>query len=128
MQLEHPNLGGECAQCPTGSVVPVLKSYLYFTKSYLKLTILIITSFLFGFKSYLKSCFTQLGPTLNVKMVLLVDQIIVQLHLVLTLKLIVVIHALVLVEFLAGKEITIVMMKTTIVDVNGMEETVVVVM
>ena len=29
---------------------------------------------------------------------------------------------------LTGKEITIVMMKTTIVDVNGMEETVVVVM
>ena len=42
MQLEHPNLGGECAQCPTGSAVPVLKSYLYFTKSYLNLTILII--------------------------------------------------------------------------------------
>ena len=63
---------------------------------------------------------------MSVKMVLLVDQIIVQLHLVLTLKLIVVIHALVLVEILAGKEITIVMMKTTIVDVNGMEETVVV--
>ena len=61
-------------------------------------------------------------------MVLLVDQTIVQLHLVLTLKLIVVIHALVLVEILAGKEITIVMTKTTIVDVNGMEETVVVVM
>ena len=63
-------------------------------------------------------------------MVLLVDQTIVKLHLVLTLKLIVVIqiHALVLVEILAGKEITIVMMKTTIVDVNGTEETVVVVM
>ena len=58
------------------------------------------------------------------------DQTIVQFHLVLTLKLTVVIqiHALVLVEILAGKEITIVMMKTTIVDVNGMEETVVVIM
>ena len=69
-------------------------------------------------------------PMMSVKMVLLVDQTIVQLHLVLTLKLIVVIqiHALVLVQFQAIKEITIVMMKTTIVDVNGMEETVVVVM
>ena len=37
-------------------------------------------------------------------------------------------HALVPVEVLNGKEITFVMMKTTIVDVNGMEETVVVVM
>ena len=67
---------------------------------------------------------------MSVKMVLFVDQTIVQLLLVLPLKLIVVIqiHALVLVEVLAGKVITIVMMKTTIVDVNGMEETVVAVM
>ena len=28
MQLEHPNLGGECAQRPTGSAVPVLSTYL----------------------------------------------------------------------------------------------------
>ena len=37
-------------------------------------------------------------------------------------------YALVPVFILAGKLITIVMMETTIVDVNGMEETVVVVM
>ena len=67
---------------------------------------------------------------MSVKMVLLVDQTIAQLHLVLTLKLIVVfqVHALVHVQFLAIKVITIVMMRTTIVDVIGMEETVVVVM
>ena len=67
---------------------------------------------------------------MSAKMVLLVDQTIVQHHLGLTLKLIVVIqiHALVPVLILAGKLITIVMMETTIVDVNGMEETVVVVM
>ena len=59
---------------------------------------------------------------MSVKMVLVVDQIIVQLHSVLTLKLIVVIqiHALVPVIKLAGKVITIVMMETTIVDVNMM--------
>ena len=69
---------------------------------------------------------------MSVKMVLVVDQTIVQLHLVLTLKLIVVIpmiiHAIILVEFLAIMVTTIVMMETIIVDVNGMEEIAVVVM
>ena len=69
---------------------------------------------------------------MSVKMVLLVDPTIVQLHLVLMLKLIVVIpmtiHAMILVTKISGKVITIVMMKITIVDVNGMEETVVVIM
>ena len=61
---------------------------------------------------------------MSVKMVLLVYQTVVQHHLVLSLKLIVAILVLVLVVILTGKEITIVMMKTTIVDVNGMVETV----
>ena len=67
---------------------------------------------------------------MSVKMVLFVDQTIAQLHLVLTLKLIVVfqVHALVPVGILNIKVITIVMMKTIIVDVIGMEETVVAVM
>ena len=67
---------------------------------------------------------------MSVKMVLLVDQTIAQHHLGLTLNLIVVIqiHALVPVVIQAIKVITIVMIKTTIVDVNGMEETVVVIM
>ena len=68
----------------------------------------------------------------SVKMVLVVDQTIVQLHLVLILMLIVVIsmiiNVMISVVILTGKLITIVMIKTTIVDVNGMEETVVVVM
>ena len=66
-------------------------------------------------------------PLRNVKLVLVVDQA-VQHHLVLILKQIVVIHAQVHVELLATKEMNIVMIITTIVDVNGMEETVVVVM
>ena len=68
--------------------------------------------------------------TMSAKLVLLVDQIIVQLLLVLALEQIVVIqiHALVPVKVLAGKVIMNVMMETTIVDVNGMEETVVVIM
>ena len=61
---------------------------------------------------------------MSVKIVLLVDRTIVQLHLVLSLMLI----ALILVVILAGKVTVIAMMKTTIVDVNGMEETVVAVM
>ena len=67
---------------------------------------------------------------MSVKKVLFVDQTIVQLLLVLILKLTVVtqIHVLVPVIKIAGKEITIVMMETTIVDVNGMEEIVVVMM
>ena len=69
---------------------------------------------------------------MTVKMVLFVDQRIAQLHLVLTLKLIVVIpmiiHAMIPVIMIAGKMMIIVMMKTMIVDVNGMEETVVVIM
>ena len=68
----------------------------------------------------------------SVKMVLVVDQTIVQLHLVLILMLIVVIsmiiNVMISVVVLTGNLITIVMIKTTIVDVNGMEETVVVVM
>ena len=68
----------------------------------------------------------------SVKMVLVVDQTIVQLHLVLILMLIVVIpmiiNVMISVGFLTGKLITIVMTKTTIVDANGMEETVAVVM
>ena len=66
----------------------------------------------------------------NVKVTTFVDQTTALLHLVLTLKLIVVIQILVLVSvvILTGKVMTIVMMETTIVDVNGMEETVVVVM
>ena len=65
-----------------------------------------------------------------VKMVFFADQIIVQRHLVLTLKLIVVIqiNVLVAVRILSGKAMALVMMETTIVDVNGMEETVVVIM
>ena len=39
-----------------------------------------------------------------------------------------IIHAMILVVVLAGKVTPFAMMKTTIVDVNGMEETVVVVM
>ena len=39
-----------------------------------------------------------------------------------------IIHAMILVTKIAGKMMTIVMMRTTIVDVNGMEETVVVIM
>ena len=46
----------------------------------------------------------------------------------LLLLLILLFHALVPVIILTGKVITIVMIKTTIVDVNGMEETVAVVM
>ena len=77
---------------------------------------------------------------MSVKIVLLVDQIMVQPLLVLTLKSIVVIPMvihlmiphlqLVLVPIMKtpGKVITFVMMKTTFVDVNGMEETVVVMM
>ena len=70
---------------------------------------------------------------MNVSQVLFVDQIIVQHHLVLTKKLIVVIYqmkinAMIPVIKKTGKVITIVMIPTTIVDVNGMEETVVVVM
>ena len=56
------------------------------------------------------------------------DQTTALLHLVLTLKLIVVILVLVSVVILTGKVTTFAMMKTTIVDVNGMEEIVVVVM
>ena len=65
-----------------------------------------------------------------VKMVFFADQTIVQRHLVLTLKLIVVfqINVLVAVRILSGKAMALVMMETTIVDVNGMEETVVVIM
>ena len=65
-----------------------------------------------------------------VKMVFFADQTIVQHHLVLTLKLIVVIqiHVLVSVWILSGKVMALVMMETTIVDVIGMEETVVEVM
>ena len=65
-----------------------------------------------------------------VKMVFFADQTIVQRHLVSTLKLIVVlqIHVLVAVWILSGKVMALVMMETTIVDVNGMEETVVVIM
>ena len=65
-----------------------------------------------------------------VKMVFFADQTIVQRHLVLTLKLIVVIqiNVLVAVRILLGKAMALVMMETTIVDVNGMEETVVVIM
>ena len=69
---------------------------------------------------------------MGVKLVFYADLTIVQIHLVLTLKLIVVIqmiiHAMIPVVIPAIKVITFVMMKTTIVDVNGMEETVVVVM
>ena len=65
-----------------------------------------------------------------VKMVFFADQTIVQRYLVSTLKLIVVlqIHVLVAVWILSGKVMALVMMETTIVDVNGMEETVVVIM
>ena len=69
---------------------------------------------------------------ISVRLVLLVEQTTALLHLVLTLKLIVVIpmiiHAMIPVEILTRKVITIVMMQTTIVDVNGMGETVVEVM
>ena len=65
---------------------------------------------------------------MSVKMVLFVDQTIVLHHLVLSLKLIVAIHARIPVVILTGKVTTFAMMKTTIVDVNGMEESVVVVM
>ena len=69
---------------------------------------------------------------MSVKLVFSVDQTIVQLHLVLILMLIVVIsmiiNVMISVVVLTGNLITIVMIKTTIVDVNGMEETVVVVM
>ena len=65
---------------------------------------------------------------MSVKMVLFVDQTIVLHHLVLSLKLIVAIHARIPVVILTGKVTTFAMMKTTIVDVIGMEETVVVVM
>ena len=69
---------------------------------------------------------------MSVKMVWLVDQTIVMLHLVLMMKLIVVItmiiHAMTPVIKTAGKVMIIVMMRTTIVDVNGMEGTVVVIM
>ena len=69
---------------------------------------------------------------MSVKMALLVDQTIVQLHLVFILKLIVVIpmiiHVMIHVCILDLKVTIFVMMKTIIVDVNGMEETVVVVM
>ena len=65
-----------------------------------------------------------------VKMVFFADQTIVQRYLVSTLKLIVVlqIHVLVAVWILSGKVMALAMMETTIVDVNGMEETVVVIM
>ena len=65
---------------------------------------------------------------MNVKVTTFVDQTTALLHLVLTLKLIVVILVLVSVVILTGKVTTFAMMKTTIVDVNGMEEIVVVVM
>ena len=69
---------------------------------------------------------------MSVKMVLFVDQTIVMLHLVLMMKLIVVItmiiHAMTPVIKTAGKVMIIVMMRTTIADVNGMEEIAVVVM
>ena len=64
---------------------------------------------------------------MNVNMVYHVDQTIVQLLWVLDLQLIVVFHVLELVEILVIKVTNIVMMKTTNVDVNGMEETAVVV-
>ena len=60
-----------------------------------------------------------------VLVVFIVDRAIAQAHLVLTLELIVVIHALAPMVILTGKVINIVMMRTTIVDVIGMEETVV---
>ena len=60
---------------------------------------------------------------MNAKAIYFVDQIIVQVH---SFKY--QMSALVLVVILTGKVITPVMIKTTIVDVNGMEETVVVVM
>ena len=59
----------------------------------------------------------------NVKLDLVVD--LVWLHLALIMELIVVIHARVIVNFLKIKEMTFARMKTTIVDVNGMEGTVV---
>ena len=69
---------------------------------------------------------------MNVKMALIVAHTIVQLLLVLTLRLTVVIpmkiHAMITVMMIAGKVITIVMMKIIIADVNGMEEIVVVAM
>ena len=67
---------------------------------------------------------------MSVRLVLLVDRTTALLHLVLTLKLIVVfsmiIHVMIPVIWKAGKAMVLVMMATTIVDVNGMEETVVV--
>ena len=73
----------------------------------------------------MKDIVTQM---MNDRMALVVAQTIVQVLLVWTLELIVVIHALAPMVILTGKVINIVMMRTTIVDVNGMEGTVVVIM
>ena len=62
-------------------------------------------------------------PMMNAKAIYFVDQTIVQFHFFKYQM-----SALVLVVILTGKVITPVMIKTTIVDVNGMEETVAVVM